>query len=188
MGIASTIDGKVRGRVIWITGLSGSGKSTLACGLVRRLRVTNDSVVLLDGDELRGIFGAEVVNRENHGREGRLELAMRYANLCCLLASQGFIVVIATISLFKEVHSWNRIHLPGYFEVYLDVPLDELRKRDPKGIYRQFYNGDLTQVAGLDIRIDEPEEADLIMQFESGSTKEKLADNLLDQLENKGFL
>ena len=33
--------------------------------------------------------------------------------------------VVATISLFKEVHAWNRANLQGYFEVYLRVSLEE---------------------------------------------------------------
>ena len=44
-----------QGRVIWITGLSGAGKSTLAQEVVARLRASGDVVVMLDGDELRGM-------------------------------------------------------------------------------------------------------------------------------------
>ena len=33
--------------------------------------------------------------------------------------------VVATISLFKEVHAWNRANLQGYFEVYFRVSLEE---------------------------------------------------------------
>jgi len=74
-------------------------------------------------------------------------------------------VVIATISLFREVHEWNRANLPGYFEVYLKVPVEELRRRDPKGIYHRFDAGELTHVAGLDLPIDEPEAADWTVEF-----------------------
>ena len=90
-----------QGRVIWITGLSGAGKSTLAHEVLIRLRVAGDFVVMLDGDELRDVFGCVTANAKNHGREGRLALAMQYAHLCRILASQGMTVVIATISLFE---------------------------------------------------------------------------------------
>ena len=46
------------GSVIWITGLSGAGKSTLAHELVGGLRANGEPVVMLDGDELREVFGA----------------------------------------------------------------------------------------------------------------------------------
>ena len=88
---------------------------------------------MLDGDELREVFGATTPGDENHGREARLQLAFQYTHLCRVLASQGLVVVVATISMFKEIHKWNRDNLPGYFEVYLNVPIDELRRRDPKG-------------------------------------------------------
>ncbi len=166
------------GAVIWITGLSGVGKSTLASELVERLRATSVAVVMLDGDELREVFGATAANAQNHGRAGRLALAMQYAHLCRVIAVQGFTVVIATISLFREVHEWNRANLPDYFEVYLKVPLDELRRRDPKGIYRRFDAGELIHVAGLDLPIDEPEAADWVVDFDPERTVTAVAEDL----------
>jgi adenylylsulfate kinase-like enzyme len=166
------------GRVIWITGLSGAGKSTLAHELVARMRASGDVVVMLDGDELREVFGAVSVNLKNHSRKARLALAIQYAYLCRTLAHQGMTVVIATISLFKEVHVWNRAKLPGYFEVYLKVPVEELRRRDPKGIYRRFDAGELTDVAGMDLTIDEPEAADWVVEFEPRQSVAVLADKL----------
>ena len=173
---------KANSRVIWITGLSGAGKSTLAHEVVARLRTEGKAVVQLDGDELREVFGAVAANAQNHGREGRLALAMQYAHLCRVIASQGLTVVIATISLFREVHAWNRDNLPGYFEVYLKVPVEELRRRDPKGIYRRFDAGELSNVAGLDLPIDEPEAADWVVEYLSGQKVSDLAAELINQL------
>ena len=171
--------------VIWITGLSGAGKSTLAHVVVASLRAEGEAVVMLDGDELREVFGAVAANARNHGREGRLALAMQYSQLCRILASQGLTVVIATISLYREVHTWNRAHLPGYFEVYLKVPIDELRRRDPKEIYRRFDAGELTHVAGLDLPVDEPEAADWVVEFEPGRSVAALVDELLNRLKER---
>lgn len=175
----------VSGRVIWITGLSGAGKTTLARALNERLKQDTQAVVLLDGDELREVFGATAANADNHGREGRLALAMQYAHLCRILAAQGLTVVIATISLFQAVHRWNRRHLPSYTEVYLKVPLDELRRRDPKGIYQRFDAGELTQVAGLDLDIEEPENPDLHIEFSPHQSVEVLVNKLIQYLTNQ---
>ncbi len=172
-------------RVIWITGLSGAGKSTIAREVVRRLREQGKPVVMLDGDELREVFGAAATNTQNHGREGRLALAFQYAHLCRVIAQQGLTVVIATISLFREIHSWNRAHLPGYFEVYLKVPLDELRRRDPKGIYRRYDAGEIADVAGLDLAIDEPETADWIVEFDPSKPVHALAEGLMEILSER---
>ncbi|MFJ2321800.1 MULTISPECIES: adenylyl-sulfate kinase [unclassified Pseudomonas] len=170
------------GQVIWITGLSGAGKSTLARELVARLRTEGRSVVMLDGDELREVFGAAAANSQNHGRDGRLALAMQYAHLCRMIAAQGQTVVIATISLFREVHAWNRAHLPGYFEVYLKVPVEELRRRDPKGIYRRYDAGELHNVAGLDLTIDEPQAADWLVEFDPQRSRQTLAEDLINKI------
>ena len=173
------IKNRKAGHVIWITGLSGAGKSVLAAALVKRLRMFDNEILLLDGDELREVFGATSVNVENYGRDKRIALAMQYACLCNILAKQGFTVVIATISLFKEVHAWNRANLPRYFEVYLRVPLEELRRRDPKGIYRRFDAGEIKDVPGLDLLIDEPEASDWMEEFLPGRTVDELANELL---------
>ena len=101
------------GQVIWITGLSGAGKTTLCRELVVTLRRDGGlPTVMLDGDELREVMDA----MEAHSRGERLKLAMRYARTCQLIAKQGVRVAIATISMFSEVHAWNRANLPGYLE------------------------------------------------------------------------
>ena len=100
------------GHVIWITGLSGAGKSVLAAALVKRLRMFacshvrmfDNEILVLDGDELREVFGVNSINFENCNRDKRITLAIRYAYLCIFLAKPGFTVLIATIFLFKKFH------------------------------------------------------------------------------------
>ena len=171
-----------KGKVIWITGLSGAGKTTVARQVVEHLRTQKKNVIFLDGDELREVFGATSHNEKNHGREGRINLALQYSRLCGVLASQGFTVVIATISLFREVHDWNRRNLPGYFEVYLKVPLEELRRRDPKGIYRKHQAGELKHVAGLDLEVDEPKKPDLTVEYTSKKSIYDTGEKILESL------
>ena len=173
---------KKAGQVVWITGLSGAGKSTLASALVKRLRAHDDTILLLDGDEIREFLSVNEIGGPDYSREKRIELGLRYARLCNILATQGFTVVIGTISLFGEVHRWNRAHLPRYFEVYLKVPLEELRRRDPKGIYRRFEAGQLKGVAGLDIPIDEPKSAEWVMEYVATRSVEEAGDELFSRL------
>lgn len=133
------------GRVLWITGLSGAGKTTLA----RALQQALPGSLLLDGDELRAALGAD-----GHGfdLESRRRLAMSYARLAALLARQGVTVLVATISLFHELHAWNRANLPGYLEVFLDVPEAVRRSRDPKGLYA----ANTGNMAGKGVRAELP--------------------------------
>ena len=151
------------GRVVWITGLSGAGKSTLAQEVVRRLREDAFAPILLDGDEIRAVLGGASASGSQHTREARLALGMTYARLAQVLALQGHVVVVATISMFREIHEWNRENLPGYLEVYLRVPVDERRRRDPKCIYERYDRGELAHVAGLDIPVDEPQQPHMVL-------------------------
>jgi adenylylsulfate kinase len=58
------------------------------------------------------------------------------------------------------------------------VPINELRRRDPKGIYRRHDAGELSFVAGLDMPIDEPEAADYMVEFTSDLAVTELAKEL----------
>ena len=174
--------------VVWITGLSGAGKSTLARGIAEKLRIAGKTVVTLDGDELRKIFGVVEPNKKNYGREARLSLAMSYARLCKMISAQDVVVVIATISMFNEIYTWNRKNLPGYFEVFLKIPMEELRRRDPKGIYRRFDAGKLKNVAGIDLSIDEPKGSDWVVEFAPEVSVEELIEELLNRLSKKNAI
>ena len=137
------------GRVIWITGLSGAGKTTLARALWPHL----PDAILLDGDELREVLAATGTGFDAASRKA---LALTYARFARLLARQGRTVMVATISLFHEVHAWNRENLPGYLEVFLDVPEDVRRARDPKGLYAAERQGVVRQMAGGETHVEVP--------------------------------
>ena len=118
-------------------------------------------MVILDGDELRNIIVSKKQEKQSYGREARINIALRYSSLCKLLASQGISVVISTISMFEEVYKWNRSNIDNYIEIFLDIPLEELRSRDPKSIYKKYDNNEIKHVAGLDLKIDIPKNPDL---------------------------
>ena len=173
---------KYNGNIIWITGLSGAGKSTLGREVVAMLRNKGDVVVYLDGDQLREIFGSKNIAEQNYDRNARLSLAMQYSSLSHALAKQGVVVVITTISMFKEVYEWNRKNLSSYFEVFLKVPIDELQRRDSKNIYRRFDQGILRNVAGLDLKVDEPEQPDLLFDFSEKYTTREMAAKIISKV------
>lgn len=166
------------GQVIWITGLSGSGKTTIAEAICPRFKELGLSPIILDGDILREIFTGTNKNKASYDRNERIDLSRKYGLLCKNLSWQGFTVIIATVSMFDEVYAWNRKNLPNYFEIYLSVPLKELIRRDPKNIYKRFSTGIISNVAGLDLSVDEPKDADLIIDFAEGYTIEEIVDDI----------
>ena len=164
----------------WVTGLSATGKTTLSSLLVAHLRDQGKTVIHLDGDELRQVLADEV-----YAREDRIALAMRYARLCKLLSEQGLDVVIAVIGLFKEVHKWNRENITNYIEIFIDTPLSELKKRDPKKIYRDFELGLINNVAGIDLKIDIPSNPDIHLKWSEKNTIDSMFDELVKSIENR---
>jgi adenylylsulfate kinase len=159
----------------WITGLSASGKTTLSTLLVEYIRSTGRQVIQLDGDELRQVLADEAYTREE-----RIALSMRYSRLCRLLSSQGIDVVIAVIGLFKEIHEWNRENIPNYIEIFIDTPLDELKRRDPKGLYKRYESGHIKNIAGMDLRVDFPVNPDLHIKWLDKRTIDSMFEELLE--------
>jgi len=170
------------GSVVWITGLSGAGKSTLARAVVAILREQSTPTVLLDGDEVREVFGSVVASSDNHGRQARMRHGLQYGALCRLISRQGINVVMATISMFREVHAWNRENLPSYTEVFLRVPFEELRRRDPKQIYQRYDAGEITDVPGLDLPVDDPQNPDLTIDFEPSRQLDSIAQMVIQKM------
>jgi len=158
------------GVVVWVTGLSASGKTTVSKHLVSLL-TDYQPTILLDGDELRGALS--VVG--NYSREQLVELAKNYFKLAKLLSNQGFIVVVAALAMFKEIYALNRENQEKYFEVFLNLPVDELFKRDPKGLYARFRNGSEKSVAGLDLKVDIPDDPDLVFANDQNLVAEDIA-------------
>ena len=102
--------------VIWITGLAGAGKTTLARAVAVRLRDAGRATLVLDGDEVRRALGAAGTG---YARDERLAIAARIAALARLASAQQLVAVVATISLFHEIHAANRAGGADYFEVLL---------------------------------------------------------------------
>jgi adenylylsulfate kinase len=84
--------------------------------------------------------------------------------------------------MFDELYAWNRENIANYFEVYLKVPLGELRRRDPKSIYQRYKIGELINVAGLDLSVDPPKTPHLILDFETQPSIWQSPTDLADHL------
>lgn len=148
------------GHVIWITGLSGAGKSVIAGEVVRQWRRRSPAVVLLDGDAFREVLGDNL----GHDPKDRLKNATRISRCARWLSDQELNVVCATMSLFPEIHEWNRQSLPKYLEVYVKVDWEILKKRDPHGLYTSAVKKKNPQVVGIDLPFQEPSHPDLILK------------------------
>lgn len=145
--------------VIWVIGLAAAGKTAVGRAVYERVRDRTPAAVFLDGDDVRRIMGDDL----GHTLEDRRANAWRICRLCHHLDGQGIEVVCSNLSNFPEARRWNREHYSRYFEVFLDVPMEVLRRRDPKGLYRRAACGEIDNVVGVDLHFDPPGSPDLVL-------------------------
>ena len=145
--------------VIWIVGLAGAGKSTLGRPVAEAMRAAGRPAVLLDGDAVRDAFGNDL----GHALPDRVRNGERIAGLCRLLAGQGIDAVACVLAIDPTRLARNRAELPGYVEVYLDVPQEVLEARDQKGLYSGARAGRIRDVVGVDIPFAPPVAPDLVL-------------------------
>jgi bifunctional enzyme CysN/CysC len=139
---------------LWFTGLSGAGKSTVANLLERRLNALGHHTYLLDGDNLR-----HGLNRDlGFTPEARVENVRRVAEVAHLMVDAGLIVLVCVISPFRSERDFARsLFGDGEFmEIFVDTPLVECERRDPKGLYRKARNGEIQNFTGIDSPYEVP--------------------------------
>lgn len=146
--------------VIWLVGLSGSGKTTIGREMFSLWKGIQPNVVLVDGDEVRRIFEQDK-EPNDFTIEGRRRNALRIKEICSWMDRQNINVICCILCLFDDVMLQNREKFSKYFQVYLDTPMELLKQRDPKGIYKRAELGKEKNVVGLDIEFNPPSFSDM---------------------------
>ena len=164
------------GDVFWITGLSGAGKTTIGKLFYEKLKEKYVNTVFLDGDTLREVFGNDL----GYSDADRRKCAMRYAKLCDFFQRQGMNVICCTISMFDEIRQWNRVHIENYHEIYVKVSDETLHRRDQKGLYSRYQNGEEMELAGYQVGIELPQNPDLVLCNDGGLSAEEQVAKILD--------
>ena len=157
--------------VLWITGLSGAGKTTLGHALWTRLKPTTPALVLLDGDAVRLACGNDL----GFAEADRVRQIRRVQGLAQLLSDQGMHVIVAAVYARPDLLAWNRMHLPGYYEIYLHASIETLRRRDVKHIYARASRGELENVVGLDLPWHRPPRPDLVIDVDRLEEPDRMA-------------
>ena len=140
------------GTVYWITGLSGAGKTTIGTLLYHIMREKKPNVFRLDGDIARWAYN----DVTDFSIEARRDCAFRHARVSKMIADQGIDVICCTVSLFHDVQAWNRANFARYVEIFLDVPMDILERRNQKGMYAKAKAGQMKDVMGVDQKMELP--------------------------------
>ncbi|NVP55562.1 sulfate adenylyltransferase subunit CysN [Mycoplana rhizolycopersici] len=148
-----------RPAVLWLTGYSGAGKSTIANTLEKLLHAQGKHTYVLDGDNVR-----HGLNRDlGFTAEDRVENIRRMAEVAKLMTQAGLIVIVSAISPFRSERLMARdlFEEGDFIEIFVDTPLSECTKRDPKGLYKKAMAGELQNFTGISSPYEEPENAEI---------------------------
>jgi adenylylsulfate kinase len=175
------------GATIWFTGLSGSGKSTVAVALEKVLHGQGKLSYRLDGDNVR--LG---INKNlGFSAEDRAENIRRIGEIAKLFVDTGVIVLSSFVSPYRADRDLVRkLHEEAgmaFIEVYVEVPLAEAEKRDPKGLYKKARAGLIKNFTGIDDPYEAPEAPELVLHTDQMSLQDEVK-ALLDLLQRRGIL
>jgi bifunctional enzyme CysN/CysC len=156
------------GVTVWFTGLSGSGKSTVAARVERLLVASGRPAYVLDGDNVRHGLNADL----GFSDEDRRENVRRVGEVARLMADAGVVVLVPVISPFRDARSAVRAaHVAAglpFLEVFVDTPIDECERRDPKGLYAKARRGELAGFTGIDSPYEPPLAPELVLTPQDG--------------------
>lgn len=153
---------KQKAAVLWFTGLSGSGKSTIANLVDKQLHALGLHTVVLDGDNIR-----HGLNRDlGFSDADRVENIRRVAEVARLMVDAGLIVLVSFISPFKAEREMARtlFDKEEFVEIFVDTPLEECVRRDPKGLYERALRGEITNFTGVTSTYEPPEQPEITLK------------------------
>lgn len=171
--------------VLWFTGLSGSGKSTIANLVEHKLHDRNKHTYILDGDNVRHGLNVDLGFTD----ADRIENIRRIGEVAKLMVDAGVITLVSFISPFRsERHQARALMEEGEFiEIFIDTPLEECQKRDVKGLYDKAIKGEIKNFTGISSPYEAPKNPELSLNTLE-KTADELADDVINYLEQKGFL
>lgn len=176
-----TIDHK--GVTVWFTGLSGAGKSTIAERLLALLRERGVKSELLDGDVVRTNLSKGL----GFSKEDRDTNIRRIGFVSQLLTRNGVVSIVSAISPYREVRDEVRGEIGRFIEVHVHASLDELVRRDVKGLYEKALKGEIPNFTGVSDPYEEPLNPDVFLDTEQECVEESLA-KVVAALETRGFI
>nr|WP_305773852.1 sulfate adenylyltransferase subunit CysN [Labrys sp. KNU-23] len=171
--------------IVWFTGLSGSGKSTIANLVEAELAHAGHHTMLLDGDNVR-----HGLNRDLGFTDAdRVENIRRVGEVAKLFVESGTIVLCSFISPFEAERALVRslVEAGEFVEVFVDTPIEDCIKRDPKGLYAKALNGEIKHFTGVSSPYERPENAEIVLQT-VGETPGALAEAVVKALRERGLL
>ncbi len=156
-------------KVFWLFGRSGAGKTTLANRLRDGLRDRRLSVFFIDGDLARSGLSSDL----GYHPGARTEHHRRIAEVARMVAEQGIIPVVATMAPeYEQRDQVSKTLGDQLVWVFVDAPLDECLRRDPKGLYKQAKEGKIRNLIEYPFQTPRPDERQIMINTTIGGVDE----------------
>jgi sulfate adenylyltransferase/3'-phosphoadenosine 5'-phosphosulfate synthase len=172
-----------RGVTVWLTGLSGAGKSTISNLLAATLGARGLVPEVLDGDVVRTNLSKGL----GFSKEDRDTNIRRIAFVSNLVTKQGGAVIVAAISPYRDTRDEARALIGNFVEVYVKCPLEELVRRDVKGLYAKALRGELPNFTGVSDPYEEPLHPEVVVETNKENVEASVA-KIVAHLEARGFV
>jgi bifunctional enzyme CysN/CysC len=171
--------------VLWFTGLPGSGKSSIARAVETLLFDLGHRTMFLDGDQVRHGLNGDL----GFSADDRRENIRRVGEVARLFFEQGSLVLCTFVSPFREDRERVRRLVPDgrFIEIFVDTPVDECERRDPKGLYARARRGEISDMTGISSPYDAPE-VPAIRIDTLGTTVEEAAAVVVERLRQRGLI
>lgn len=147
-----------RGFTVWFTGLSGAGKTTVSKMVVETLTKRGCKVEVLDGDVVRENLSKGL----GFSKEDRDINIRRIGFVCNLLSRNGVVAIAAAISPYKSIRDENRKLIGNFCEVYMKCSIEELTRRDVKGLYKKALTGEIKNFTGISDPYEPPDNPEVV--------------------------
>ena len=146
-----------------MTGLSGAGKTTIARQVKELLEKEGIPIVIVDGDEYRKTLCKDL----GFSKEDRQENIRRLGKAAFDFVKQGQVAIIAAINPYEVVRKELKDNYNAK-TVWVQCPLDELIKRDTKGLYKKALLPDdnpekVKNLTGVNDVFETPVSADIVL-------------------------
>src|ERR687883_1064002 len=148
-----------RGFTLWFTGLSGAGKTTISEIVEHELRNRFRKIEVLDGDIVRTNLSKGL----GFSKEDRDTNILRIGFVAHLLSRNGVAVITAAISPYRDIRDQNRALIGDFVEVYAKCSIEELTRRDVKGLYERALRGEIQNFTGISDPYEEPSDPEVIV-------------------------
>ena len=150
--------------IIQFCGMSGSGKSTLAQSVKTLLSGQGIPVEIIDGDEYRKILCPDL----GFSKADRNQNIRRLAFVAGKLAAHKVVAIICAINPYDEIRQEITTTYPDVKTVFISCEMDELIRRDTKGLYKKAMLPDghpdkVNNLTGVNDPFEVPEQPDLVI-------------------------